>query len=205
MLETIFSTPIYIKKDDSFLEKSTEVFNSFGMEKYYKPQLYGVSGFTTYFDNNASEKIKTSLPDLVIFLEKSSRDFIEELGYSAEEYSISVGNMWFSEMKENSSHPFHLHADLGDVTTLLCGTYYLSVPECASPITFSRSEGEYFNQVNLTATKNTPYTRRFFDYAPDNGSVVLFFPETFHGVLVNKSKLSRKTLSFNIKATKNAT
>ena len=204
MLESIFSTPIYVKNDVNFLPQTLKVFNDFGMENYYTPNMYGVSGFTTYFDQTAQEKIKEAIPDLLNFIKESAVVFLNEIGYDLSNYSVYVGSAWFSEMRENSSHAFHMHSALGNKTTVLSGTYYLSTPENCSPITFSRSEGEYFNQVALPVAKENSFARKFYSYQPNAGDLVLFLAETFHGVLANKSKVSRNTLSFNVNVKNNA-
>lgn len=205
MLQNIFSVPIYVTKNDSFLEESKELLNKIDIEKYYQPNLYGVSGFTTYFDSQISDKIINALPNTVNFIETSINLFLKELGYDLSGHEIKVMQIWFSRMKEYSSHKFHIHSSLGDKTNIACGTYYLDTSELSSPITFSRSEGEFFNQPNLPITIENSYTRRFFEHQPKSGELILFLAETFHGVMPSKHKSNRDTLSFNIGVIKNAT
>lgn len=205
MLQNIFSVPIYVTKNDSFLEESKELLNKIDIEKYYQPNLYGVSGFTTYFDSQISDKIINALPNTVNFIETSINLFLKELGYDLSGHEIKVMQMWFSRMKEYSSHNFHIHSSLGDKTNIACGTYYLDTSKLSSPITFSRSEGEFFNQPDLPVVEENAYTRRFFEHQPESGELVLFLAETFHGVMPSKHKNNRDTLSFNVGVIKNAT
>jgi uncharacterized protein (TIGR02466 family) len=205
MVKNIFSVPIYVKKDYSFLEESKNLLSEIKIEEYYEPNLYGVSGFTTYFKNDVSSKIISKLPNTVNFIETNADLFLKGIGYNLEGYEVKVKSMWFSRMKEYSAHSFHIHSVLGDKIIMACGTYYLDVAETSSPITFSRSEGEFFNQPDLPVAVENSYTQRFFEHQPESGDLVLFLSETFHGVMPSKYKSNRDTLSFNISVIKNAT
>jgi uncharacterized protein (TIGR02466 family) len=205
MIKDIFSVPIYLIKEDLFLKDAKELLNKIDIEKYYHPNLYGVSGFTTYFNQEVSINIINALPKVASFIETNAKLFLEEIGYSLEGYDVKVSSMWFSRMKEYSSHNFHIHSVLGDKIIMACGTYYLNVAEASSPITFSRSEGEFFNQPNLPIAIKNSYTQRFFEHQPESGDLLLFLSETFHGVMPSKHKSNRDTLSFNISVIKNAT
>jgi uncharacterized protein (TIGR02466 family) len=198
MLQTIFSTPIYVVHSPDYLNEARNAFDAFEIEQYYQPEVYGVAGFTTYFDQQANEKAKTLIPSLLHFIEQKSTAYLQDVGYSLDGYSTQVANIWLSRMKENSNHNFHTHTKLGEKLVMLCGTYYVNISDDASSLTFSRSEGEFFNQLNLPAQKDNEFNRKFFHHKPKNGDLVLFLAETFHGVLSNRSKSNRDAISFNV-------
>lgn len=203
MLKEIFSVPIYVLEDNYFLSEAIEAFDNINIEKYYTPNLYGVSGFTTYFNSEASKKIKHLIPNVMDFILKESKNYLTLMRYDISDYKLSLSNVWFTRMKENSNHNFHTHAEPSDKKTMVCGTYYLKTPFNSSSITFSRSEGEFFNRPNIPTLEENSFTRRFYSHNPLEGSLVLFLAETFHGVLANKSLEGRDTLSFNVMVEKN--
>lgn len=202
MLETVFSTPIYVMSDTQHLAESISAFDSFNIEQYYCPEMYGVSGFTTYFDPAANQKAKNFLPGLINFAGQQSRAYLEAIGYDLTYYDVSVCNIWLSRMKENSSHSFHHHTKPGENLVAVCGTYYVDMPEDAASLTFSRSEGEFFNQLRLPTKEQNSFTRRFYEHKPKAGDLVLFLAETFHGVLTNRSVNKRDAISFNVAVTR---
>ena len=203
MLKEIFSVPIYVLENKCFLSETVEAFDTINIEKYYAPNLYGVSGFTTYFNSEASKKIEHLIPNVMDFILKESKNYLNLMGYDITNHKLSMANVWFTRMKENSNHNFHTHAEINDKKTIVGGTYYLKTPLDSSSITFSRSEGEFFNRPNIPNLEENSFTRRFYSYNPSEGSLVLFLAETFHGVLANKSLEGRDTLSFNIMVEKN--
>ena len=202
MLTSIFATPIYTVSDKQYLDEASNAFSSFSIEQYYQPEMYGVSGFTTYFDAAANNVAKELLPGVIKFAEQSSRDYLEKLGYDLRDYDVAICNLWLSRMKENSNHSFHNHTKLGEKLVAVSGTYYVSVPPEASALTFSRSEGEFFNQLRLPAKEQNEFTRKFYSHQPKAGDLVLFLAETFHGVLTNKSSENRDAISFNVSVTR---
>lgn len=205
MIKEIFAVPIYEINNESYLLENLSAFNNLNIEQdqYYAPQLYGLSGFTTYFNNETSEKIKNMIPNTIKFILNESKNYLHKIGYDTTSHKLNFYNAWFSRMKENSNHNFHLHTDLSDKKTMLCGTYYLKTSKDSAPLTFSRSEGEFFNQPKLTCLQENKYTRKFYSHHPIEGDLVLFLAETFHGVLGNTSVSNRDTLSFNITVEQN--
>jgi uncharacterized protein (TIGR02466 family) len=136
------------------------------------------------------------------FAGQQSRAYLEAIGYDLTLYDVTVCNIWLSRMKENSSHNFHTHTKLGEKLVVVCGSYYVDIPADAASITFSRSEGEFFNQLRLPAKEQNSFTRRFYEHKPEAGDLVLFLAETFHGVLTNKSVSKRDAISFNVAVTR---
>lgn len=203
MLKEIFSVPIYVLENKYFLSEAINAFDNIGIEKHYEPNLYGVSGFTTYFKSETSEKIKLLIPTTTNFILEESKNYLNLMGYDVTNHKLSMANVWFTRMKENSNHNFHIHTDPSEKRIMLCGTYYLKAPPNSSSITFSRSEGEFFNRANMSVLEENPFTRRFYSHNPSEGGLVLFLAETFHGVLANKSLEGRDTLSFNVMVEKN--
>ena len=203
MIKEIFSVPIYEINNKSCLLETLNALNKINIEQYYAPKLYGMSGFTTYYDNEASQNIKNLIPNTIKFILHESKNYLHDIGYSTASHKINFRKAWFSRMNENSNHGFHLHTTIGDKEQMLCGTYYLKISKDSAPLTFSRSEGEFFNQPKLPFLKENKYTRKFYSHYPIEGDLVLFLAETFHGVLGNKSIGNRDTLSFNITVTQN--
>jgi uncharacterized protein (TIGR02466 family) len=203
VIKEIFSMPIYLTNSKEYLPETLSSFNSFNIGEYYSPELYGVSGFTTYYNSDASRKINQLIPNTLKFIVEKGKNYLTEIGYDIKDYNMYVESMWFSSMKEHSNHNFHMHTSLGNKNLILCGTYYLNIPVNSAPILFSRSEGEFFNQPNLPVMEENAYTRKFYSHDPKEGDLVLFLAETFHGVLGNKSSEGRNTLSFNIMIEKN--
>lgn len=201
MLKSIFATPIYVVSGTQCLDEASLAFNSFSIEQYYQPEMYGVSGFTTYFDGTANEIVKGLIPGVIRLAEQHSRDYLETIGYDVSAYDINVCNVWLSRMKENSNHSFHTHTKLGEKLVAVSGTYYVNIPAGASALTFSRSEGEFFNQLRLPAKEQNEFTRKFYSHEPKVGDLVLFLAETFHGVMTNKSSENRDAISFNVSVT----
>jgi len=203
MIKEIFSVPIYVVNNSIHLSETLSVFDSCNIEQYYAPEMYGVSGFTTFFNKEVSEKFKNMLPNIISFILDESKNYLRIMGYDVNLYKLNVATMWFTRMKENSTHNFHLHTSLGNKQTMVCGTYYLKVSKDSAPIVFSRSEGEFFNQPKLPVLQENAYTRKFYSHHPTDGDLILFLAETFHGVLCNKSIENRDGLSFNIIVEKN--
>lgn len=202
MLKRIFATPIYVASGTQHLDEATNAFSSFSIEQYYQPEMYGVSGFTTYFDATANDVAVRLLPGVIKFAEEQARSYLEAVGYDLTNYNVNVCNLWLSRMKENSNHNFHTHTKLGEKLVAVSGTYYVNVPAEASALTFSRSEGEFFNQLRLPAKEQNEFTRKFYSHEPVAGDLVLFTAETFHGVLTNKSSENRDAISFNVSVTR---
>ena len=202
MLTSIFATPIYTVSGVQCLDEAVNAFSSFSIEQYYQPEMYGVSGFTTYFDAAANDVVKGLLPNMISFAEEHSRNYLEAIGYDVSNYDLAVCNLWLSRMKENSNHSFHTHTKLGEKLVVVSGSYYVNIPPDASSLTFSRSEGEFFNQLRLPAKEQNEFTRKFYSHDPRAGDLVLFLAETFHGVLTNKSSESRDVVSFNVGVTR---
>ncbi len=202
MLKSVFATPIYVASCAQYLGEASDAFSSFGIEQYYQPDLYGVSGFTTYFDAAANEIVRGLIPSVIMLVEKNSRDYLEMIGYDVSNYNVNVCNIWLSRMKENSCHNFHTHAKLGEKLVAVAGSYYVNIPPDASALTFSRSEGEFFNQLCLPAKEQNEFTRKFYSHEPKAGDLVLFLAETFHGVLTNKISENRDVISFNVSVTR---
>lgn len=202
MLKSIFATPIYVVPGVQYLNEAADAFSSFSIEQYYQPEMYGVSGFTTYFDAAANDVAKGLLPNMVRLAEEHSRNYLEAIGYDLRDHNVGLCNLWLSRMKENSNHNFHTHTKLGEKLVVVSGTYYVNVPPEASALTFSRSEGEFFNQLRLPAKEQNEFTRKFYSHEPKAGDLVLFLAETFHGVLANKSSDNRDAISFNVGVTR---
>lgn len=203
MLKEIFSVPIYVLENKYFLSEAIAAFDNINIENHYEPNLYGISGFTTYFNLEISKEIISSIPNTTNFILEESKNYLNLMGYDISEHKLSLSTAWFTRMKENSSHNFHTHTTPIDKKTMLCGTYYLKAPLNSSAITFSRSEGEFFNRPNIPVLEENSFTRKFYSHNPLEGSLVLFLAETFHGVLANKSIEGRDTLSFNVMVEKN--
>lgn len=202
MLKSVFATPIYVVSGTQYLDEASNAFSSFSIEQYYQPEVYGVSGFTTYFDPAANNIAVGLLSGVIKFAEEHSRNYLEAIGYDLSYYNIEVCNLWLSRMKENSNHNFHTHTKLGEKLVMVSGTYYVNMPPEASALTFSRSEGEFFNQLRLPAKEQNEFTRKFYSHEPKAGDLVLFLAETFHGVLTNKSSDNRDAISFNVGVTR---
>jgi hypothetical protein len=113
MLKSVFATPIYVVSGAQCLGEAVDTFSSFSIEQYYQPEIYGVAGFTTYFDAAANEIVKGLIPNVIKFAEQHSRDYLEMIGYDVSTYDLNVCNMWLSRMRENSNHNFHTHTKLG--------------------------------------------------------------------------------------------
>jgi uncharacterized protein (TIGR02466 family) len=202
MLKSVFATPIYVVSGTQCLGEASDAFSSFSIEQYYQPEMYGVAGFTTYFDAAANEVVKGLIPNVIKFAEQHSRDYLEMIGYDVSTYDLNVCNMWLSRMRENSNHNFHTHTKLGEKLVAVSGSYYVNIPSHSASLTFSRSEGEFFNQLRLPAKEQNEFTRKFYSHEPKAGDLVLFLAETFHGVLTNKSSENRDVISFNVSVTR---
>jgi uncharacterized protein (TIGR02466 family) len=200
VIKEIFSTSIFIIKNELFLSETLCAFNSINIEEYNEPDF---SGFTTFFNLEAENKIKVLIPNTLDFITTNSINYLNLIGYDVSKYKIYVDKIWINKMKENSNHNFHHHTQLGDKKIILSGTYYLKIPANSAPLLFSRSEGEFFNQANLPKLEENVFTRKFYEHQPSSGDLVLFLAETFHGIIGNKSIESRDTLSFNIMVEKN--
>jgi uncharacterized protein (TIGR02466 family) len=200
VIKEIFSTSIFTINNDSFLPETLRAFNSINIEEHSDSEF---SGFTTFFNLETADKIKTLIPNTLDFITTNGISYLNLMGYDVSKYKVSVGKIWFNRLKENSKHNFHHHTELGDKKIILSGTYYLNIPTNSAPLLFSRSEGEFFNQANLPKLEENVFTRKFYEHQPSSGDLVLFLAETFHGIIGNKSIESRDTLSFNVLVEKN--
>ena len=97
MIKEIFSVPIYVVNNSIHLSEALSAFDSFNIEQYYSPEMYGVSGFTTFFNNEAPEKIKNMLPNIISFILDESKNYLYSMGYDVNFYKLNVATIWFRE------------------------------------------------------------------------------------------------------------
>ena len=193
-----FSTYIDVSKKllslPSNSELKKEIFQiqkiDFEGEKWSKENYF--AGYTSY---GSMDKLHLSSPNFA-FLEKAiSRKiakFVRILEWDIHPRDLAMNSCWVNIMPRGAHHSFHIHPH-----SVISGTYYVDVPQGASPLKF---EDPRLSQMMLAPSRKTNCkdgNKNFVSISSTSRDLLLFESWLRHEVPSNQTKKPRLSVSFN--------
>ncbi len=153
----------------------------------------GYLGYTSYASLN---DLPMRIPAFAVLekrLVKAANAFAKELGFELGSHKLSMDSYWVNLLDPGAGHSGHIHPN-----SILSGTFYLDLPDGASPIRFE--------DPRLPFMMNSPPLRddvpadhkRFIYIQPTLGHALFWESWLRHEVMVNMADEPRLSISFNL-------
>ena len=150
------------------------------------------SGYTSYssiadlaFRSRSFEKLKG-------WIDGHVARYAEKLQMDLGKGRLQMTSFWINIMGEHCTHASHLHP-LSSVS----GTFYLQVPRNSAGIKFEDPRLAQFMASPPRTLKARTENKRFIEFKPKAGTLILFESWLKHEVPPNRSNEERISVSFN--------
>jgi uncharacterized protein (TIGR02466 family) len=188
----LFPSPLFTAVyTDGNLDKTIKHLDSCELIDGGKASEYGFHSKDTYILEHKECK------PLADFIMQSLLHFAKEiLMYAYDEYAFSQS--WISHKSPGQHHTMHTHPN-----SLISGVFYYGEEDKDIPaISFHKpvvgTNVSYLSPKYVADRRKSQYAWDSFSVNYTPGLLLLFPSYVFHSVPVNKSKLTRKSLAFNV-------
>jgi uncharacterized protein (TIGR02466 family) len=189
-LDFHFPTPIWWDDTNIKLETIRELYQRLRDEDPNGRQLSNNGGWqSTDFKDDDHKELET----LMNYILSVSEQCLGDYGY-ASGYKLKMDNLWFNANGKGHSNQIHTHSG-----SFLSGTFYVTVPNNASDISFYKNSNENYIIASAAHTKtHTVISGATCRYSPREGRMLLFPSYLPHEVLPSQIEQERVSLSFNL-------
>jgi uncharacterized protein (TIGR02466 family) len=154
---------------------------------------HGYRGYTSYASLNDLAWRDPVFEELVARIAKPVGDFARAADFSGDgNRRPRLDSLWVNVLDPGGHHGAHIHPH-----SAISGTYYVTVPAGASAIRFEDPRLGFMMAAPMRRPNARLENRAFVDFAPKQGSVLLWESWLRHEVPVNRARTRRISISFN--------
>ncbi|HBF48161.1 MAG TPA: hypothetical protein DDW91_17615 [Shewanella frigidimarina] len=187
----LFPTPVYTTM---IPEKFSKI-----LPWFYKQEMLDTEVDSTNYGSRSKDSYILNQPEcntLREFILENITEYGTQLGYDYESYKLSQS--WVSYKHPGQHHTMHSHPN-----SLISGVFYFGEGSQDTPaIKFhnmiSGVNSPYIQAKEIKDKRNFKYGQKEFSIEFTPGLLLLFPSYLHHSVPVNKSKLTRCSIAFNV-------
>jgi uncharacterized protein (TIGR02466 family) len=142
------------------------------------------NGYTSYGSLSNLHEQFSIFNELKILLDREATKFARAVGMEFPKGELLLSSLWANVMPKHCYHAFHLHPN-----SVVSGTYYVSIPEGASPLRIE--------DPRTAMLMACPPRKIQQDLIPKEGEVILFESWMKHEVPPHFCSEPRISISFN--------
>jgi uncharacterized protein (TIGR02466 family) len=149
-------------------------------------------GYTSYASVTDLPQRSSTFSELRSWINREVARFSRSLELDLLQGRLEMTTCWVNIMRENCTHPFHLHP-----LSTISGTYYVEAPRGAGCLKIEDPRIASFMTSPPRAARARLENQRFHEFQPQPGQLILFESWLKHEVPQNRSKKERISVSFN--------
>jgi uncharacterized protein (TIGR02466 family) len=149
-------------------------------------------GYTSYASITDLPYRSSNFGALKRWIDGEARKFARALELDLMEGRLEMTTCWVNIMRQHCTHAYHLHP-----LSTISGTYYVEVPKRAGALKIEDPRLPAFMGSPPRITQARPENRRFHEFHPKPGQLILFESWLKHEVPQNFSSKERISVSFN--------
>lgn len=150
------------------------------------------SGYTSYGSVSDLPHRSPTFARLKNWIDREALKFARTLELDLDGGRLEMTTCWVNIMGRHCTHAYHLHP-----LSTISGTYYLQVPQGAGALKIEDPRLPAFMGSPPRKTRARPENRRFHEFHPRPGQLILFESWLKHEVPPNQSDEDRVSVSFN--------
>ncbi|MEM6625215.1 MAG: TIGR02466 family protein [Pseudomonadota bacterium] len=149
-------------------------------------------GYTSYASLNDLRTRTTAFETLANELDKHANQFAEALNFDMSGQTLVLDSYWVNVLNPGAMHSGHIHPH-----SVLSGTYYVQVPDCAGALRFEDPRLVAMMAAPTPRSDAPEAFQRFVYRQPSAGRVMMWESWLRHEVTPNNCDELRISLSFN--------
>lgn len=150
------------------------------------------SGYTSYSSITDLPFRSSNFGELKKIIDREVAKYAKALELDLGRGKLEMSSCWVNIMGKGCYHAFHLHP-----LSTISGTYFLQTPKGSGAFKIEDPRLPAF-MASPPRKKNAKLeNRRFFDFQPKPGDLILFESWVKHEVVQNQSREDRISVSFN--------
>jgi uncharacterized protein (TIGR02466 family) len=155
------------------------------------PNSWSCDVYTT-ISNNCRLHEKEGFSELVEHIHAETQKFADFLAISQEPNRLRISDCWVNIYGRGHSQEIHAHAN-----NIVSGVYYVTAPECASPIMFHSPDCDLM--LAPAYTELNDYNNAAVGFEPKAGTMVIFRSHVKHSVKTSVIDEERISIAFNLR------
>ncbi len=153
---------------------------------------HGYAGYTSYASLNDLTVRVPAFADLERHLRPHVARFAKALHFDLGEKKLALDSIWINVLKPGGTHSGHIHP-----SSVLSGTYYVTVPKGASALKLEDPRLGLMMAAPRKRETAPRDTQPFAYITPKPGTLILFESWLRHEVPPNTARMNRISISFN--------
>jgi uncharacterized protein (TIGR02466 family) len=150
------------------------------------------AGYTSYSSIQDLPERSTTFERLRALIDREVTRYARALDMDLRGRRLVMTTCWLNAMGRGAQHSAHIHP-----LAAISGTYYVRVPRGASSLKLEDPRLACFMGSPPRQARARDENRRWIEFAPAAGSVILFESWLKHEVPPNRSREERVSVSFN--------
>ena len=153
---------------------------------------HGYAGYTSYASLSDLTVRAPAFDDLEHRLRPHIARYAKALHYELAGKTLKLDSIWINVLKPGGTHSGHIHP-----SSVVSGTYYVTIPRGASALKFEDPRLGLMMAAPRKADTAPRDTQPFVYVTPRPGSLILFESWLRHEVPPNSARQNRISVSFN--------
>ena len=181
LIESLFSTPVYINNIDRDFTK-----NELDFVTDQKNYCEDNEGNTKTTDNYVLDK--QELKDIKIFLNECCQDYLNRVISPQNNIELQITQSWLNYTEENQFHHPHAHPN-----SIISGVFYF---DCNND-SIKFSNPVFYQTIKPLIKNYNLWNSETWSFSTKKGKLLMFQSSLIHQVDIKKGTNTRTSLSFN--------